>query len=466
VGAIPGSLIALAMVPVTFVARQLFRRWKMRDVTAVTVIGAGISLLISLLSLTLAPAFSVSFSELYPDIIWLSIANIIATGLGAWLMRLQNENAALHESLVANRERYLHLFEYAPVPLWEEDFSELARFVRQNREMIVPANAADLLDRSWELFSRIRILGVNRAAVRFAGARSKEELLSRLPETATEDFANAVVQELFTIRNNRTFFMTSTAIRNLQGEKQYVVIQWSVLPGAESDYSRVLVSVIDTTTVIRQAKDLRENLERKQDLIKEIHHRVRNSLSLAYSILGLQIDDDTDPRLVEILRGSMNRIQAIALIHTRLYQNREILAMNIQTYIQDLIEVLSTQTDASSVAVELEAPSEVMHIDQILSLGIILNELVTNTLKHAFPPGHRGDRKIRISLRREESMMRFEYADNGVGLDDDAFQSGGEGSLGTNLLISISQQLGGEIRSVRNGEWSRVRIDFPLKAIE
>jgi two-component sensor histidine kinase len=465
VGAVSGVFLAFASVLITLIFMKILgsRGWK--DVAILVFSCTVISVVFGFLAFLLAPMLTLDRGMIGIAALGTALLQVLIVWMGAWLMTTQLLSVRLLLKLDANRNRYFHLFDYAPIPLWEEDFSELVEYIEEHRSEIVPNNVAALIEKSWDLFAKIRILRVNRAAVELAGAESAEELKTRISETATAEFSHAIVQQLFAIRNRKRFFMTSTGIRNFRGEKQYVVIQWSVLPGAEEDYSRVMVSIIDSTTVVRQARDLRENLERKELLIREIHHRVRNSLSLAYSILGLQIDEHDDAELNDIIRGSMNRIQAIALIHTRLYQNREILAMNIHSYISDLIDVLSTQTDASSVRVRMECPEAVMHIDQVLPLGIIINELVTNSLKHAFPPEHQGKREIHIKLELAGATVRFTYSDSGIGMDPAEFSAEASSSLGVNLLFSIGQQLGGEPRYFRDGG-TRVSLEFPLMDVD
>ncbi len=460
VGAVPAIILALSCTPIMVLVR---RSASVRGWTIVVEMGIA-SAIVSILTFIAVFAGIIIGEQPLPDFLaeMLAAALFYPVGglLAAWLMKMNSDSLLLRKQLKTNERRYYHLFEYAPVPLWEEDFSELTRYVETHPEEVHTGNIGSLLPNVWQFFEMIKILGLNRAAVQLSGASSKDELLSRLKETSTEEFSHAVIQQMLAIRGKKRFFMTSTVIRNLQGEKQYVVIHWSALPGAEKSYSRVLVSIIDTTTVFQQARYLRDSLERKKSLVREIHHRVRNSLTMAYSILGLQMHESESPLLNDIIQGSMNRIQAIALIHTQLYRHREILAMNIRDYLIDLVEVLKSQTDAASVHLDLDSGNIVMHIDQVLPLGIIINELVTNSIKHAFPPGFDGERRIRIGLLLTDEMIDFSYSDNGVGMDPSVLEENEGQSLGISLLLSTAQQLGGKLGYAR-GDWNRMTLRFP-----
>lgn len=374
------------------------------------------------------------------------------------------ESSRLLDATGISELRYRSLFEYAPVALYEEDFSELAAYIAENPDEFTDENVEEMKANSWRYFDKIRIIAVNRAAVQLAGARDADDLLARRPEMASPGFSDALIQEIISIRMNKRFFMTKTQVRNFSGELQHVVIQWIVQPGAEEDFSRVLVSIIDTTTAVRQSRQLRQNLEQKQQLIREVHHRVRNSLSLAYSILGLQLGEEIGGELEDMIQGTMNRIQAIALIHTRLYQNKEIHNMNVHNYLRDLLDVLKAQTRVEGINIKLNAPDRVMHIDQILPLGIIINELITNSQKHAFPKDHPGEKGIWVHLKIIGDRCSFTISDNGVGLDPAQMNASTDKSLGMTLLMSLAEQLNGDV-SYHKGKWSSIKIDFPLQEL-
>lgn len=408
--------------------------------------------------------FSQGTIQVFRSLIILIPVNLFGYGLLYVFMRIPEVNSSLMETLTKREENYRQLLEHAPVSLWEEDFSVLAEYIRRNPRTFHLQNMENIIDNAWRYFSMISVLSTNRATLQLLGAENKEELVRRLPETSTHEFTHALAQEIIAVRDGKLFFMTGTRIRNFHGELLNVVLQWSVLPGYEKNYGRVLVSIIDITQTITQSRELMFANTQQEKLIGEVHHRVRNSLAIAYSIMGLELEEMDSSPLRELYISSMNRIQAIALIHTKLYKNKEILAMDLAEYLEDLKEILTTQTAETRIQCRLQCPSRMVHIDQVLPLGIILNELVINSQKHAFPDNQKNPR-ITIAVEFSGNTCAFRYSDNGRGMDPGVLERESTDSLGTSLLKSLSGQLGGELSYMYREGWSVFLLEFPLEEI-
>jgi two-component sensor histidine kinase len=195
-------------------------------------------------------------------------------------------------------------------------------------------------------------------------------------------------------------------------------------------------------SLLRQQEGLAGEKER---LLKEIHHRVRNNLQVVMSLLNSQAASLQDQAALSAIQESQHRVQAIALIHQKLYQAKGLTRIPMPAYLQ---EVLAYLTDAYRLAqaVRFYAEADDIELDvaQAVPLGLIINEALTNTLRYAFPGGRPG--RVLVALQRlEECAYRLTVADDGVGLPA-GYDPSRSRSLGMTLLHGFSAQLGGELR--------------------
>ncbi len=195
-------------------------------------------------------------------------------------------------------------------------------------------------------------------------------------------------------------------------------------------------------------RKLLDSLHEKEVLLKEVHHRVKNNLQIISSIFNLQkqyVDDH--PRALELLRDSQDRIRSMSFIHESLYQTKNFSHVDLATYIDGLTRNLMMSYSLSG-KVELEKdlqPVELV-LDQAIPCGLILNELISNSLKHAFPGGAAG--RIHISLRAVGDQVEITIADDGPGLPDD-FDQERDANLGLQLVETLIGQLDGRIERRR-----------------
>jgi PAS domain S-box-containing protein len=209
----------------------------------------------------------------------------------------------------------------------------------------------------------------------------------------------------------------------------------------------------------RAEEKLRRSLQEKEVLLKEIHHRVKNNMQLVSSMLRLQTDNISDPHTLELFNESQQRVKTMALIHEHLYRLRDLAHINFAAYIQDLARdvLLSYRKLIASVKLTLDVESIDLDLDTAIPCGLIVNELMSNALKYAFP--NVGDRthspigsnhEIKIQFKRDEPTgYVLTVLDNGVGVPT-GINPETTNTLGMQLVYGLTQQLQGQLELSRN----------------
>jgi PAS domain S-box-containing protein len=214
----------------------------------------------------------------------------------------------------------------------------------------------------------------------------------------------------------------------------------------------------------RTEERLQAALEEKEILLREVHHRVKNNLQVIASLLDLQADTFPDPRLHAAVEDSQQRIQAMALIHESLYQGADLARVNAADYLHRLSTRLFEAFGAAErITLRLEADAVRLGVNTAIPCGLILNELLSNALKYAFPDGQTGE--VHIALRQAcPDICVLTVRDTGVGFPEDIdFRH--THSLGWQLICVLTEQLGGNLTLERNNGTS-VTVSFPLPAVE
>ncbi len=191
-------------------------------------------------------------------------------------------------------------------------------------------------------------------------------------------------------------------------------------------------------------KQIRESLREKEILLQEVHHRVKNNLQVISSILNLQSSYVKDPNTLNILRESQNRIKSMSFIHESLYQTSDFSSIDFSDYILSLSKNLVHSYSINTGLVELETAFEkvYLNLDQAIPCGLIVNELVSNALKYAFPDNRKGVLTMKIS--EVGSKIELIIKDNGVGVPKD-FDFDHADTLGLQLVYTLIEQLDGEV---------------------
>jgi PAS domain S-box-containing protein len=299
------------------------------------------------------------------------------------------------------------------------------------------------------------------------------ELLTRLFQKHKTDWLGKTDFQLYGSKTARQIVMNDRKVINSGkgihiietiGEGEHAT-KWitAKFPIPDKHGKRVLVGgiAVDITDRIKVEQKLKISLREKEVLLKEVYHRVKNNLQITSSLLELQsahIRDDYDR---ELFRESQNRLSTMAMIHEQLYKTDNLSSINMQDYITNLVTGLLKSYDSGDVVTDIRVDDTLFTLDTAIPLGLIINEIVTNSLKHAFRKQLLKENRLTIRLsKRADNVMQLIVADNGPGLpSQDVIDS--KKSLGMELIDALTSQLGGKL-DIRSDGGAMFGITFPL----
>lgn len=227
-------------------------------------------------------------------------------------------------------------------------------------------------------------------------------------------------------------------------------------------FQKFLRRAISLQVELQQAtSSLQKELENKKALLGEIHHRVKNNLQIISSILRLQARQSNREEVSEVLQESQNQIQSIALVHEELYKSETFSEVSMSGYIQRLVKHLATAYHAESIAMSVQADGVMMALNQAIPCGLIVNELVTNALRHAFAALSNEETKtIDITLKRNEKDRHtiLTVSDNGSELPNLCNFKDLPSSLGLRIVSTLCRQLKATIDTISDSKTKGTRI--------
>ncbi len=204
---------------------------------------------------------------------------------------------------------------------------------------------------------------------------------------------------------------------------------------------------------------LAASLREKEMLLKEIHHRVKNNIQVISSLLSMQSRIAGDEIVKNVLKDAQDRVKSIALIHEKLYQSKSLDWIDYHDYLEKISRYLSSSygINPETIVVRVNAENITLNIDKAVPCSLIINELLSNAFKHAFPDGRKGI--VDLTITAEDNHIIIRYKDDGIGLPD-GFSPDQSSSLGMQLLVGLTGQLKGTIL-FENGDGTRCTIRFP-----
>jgi PAS domain S-box-containing protein len=231
-------------------------------------------------------------------------------------------------------------------------------------------------------------------------------------------------------------------------------------PIETEEETMVLSAIVDISDRKQKEHRIQAALEEKNILLSEIHHRVKNNLQIVHSLLDLQSARLTDQAAIEMLNDSKNRVSSMALIHQILYQSKDFAEIDFRSVLDSLVPTLvqSYRIAPTTIDVQLDAENVPLALNAAIPCGLIVNELISNSLKHAFPAGRAG--KLNIFMKQDgESTVTLRVEDDGVGIPQELdFETAS--TLGLQLVQLLTNQLKGALDISRVNP-TRFTITFP-----
>ncbi|WP_431123769.1 sensor histidine kinase [Flagellimonas flava] len=297
----------------------------------------------------------------------------------------------------------------------------------------------------------------------------------RIKDSLTQKQSSIIKQQLVTIVANEDL---ENSQRLIDEQKRINELARSEMKAKDERINLVFISLIFTLLgfaglvyaylksiknqrLIAEQKHIIENaLVEKDSLLKEIHHRVKNNLQMVSSLLSLQTKNTRSKSAIEALEEGKSRVKAMALIHQKLYQNDDLSVIEMQGYIESLINSVQSvyKKGGHNISITIDAEGTELDIDRAIPFGLILNELVSNSFKYAFPENDENG-KIYIHLRKNGDQGYFEYTDNGIGLPEDADERA-HSSMGIRLMNRLVNQLQSKLNIDKATEGVRFWFNF------
>ncbi|WP_158607343.1 PAS domain S-box protein [Rhodohalobacter sp. SW132] len=235
---------------------------------------------------------------------------------------------------------------------------------------------------------------------------------------------------------------------NRTKEGELVNVHYSANPiidenGEHLGYIAIQDNITDR---VEMEQKIRESLKEKNVMLSEIHHRVKNNLAIISSLLELETFESNDEQTLEFIRKSQTRIKSIAIVHEKIYRNSNLSKVNLKDYIKDLFAAIREAwiNDDMSVAFRMDVDDVDININQAIPLSLIIHELVTNSIKHAFKTVSEG--VIFIDVSERNGSVHCVISDNGDAIkEDDEFDIDQNQKLGLSLVQLLTKQLSGSL---------------------
>ncbi|EMN48813.1 MASE1 domain protein [Leptospira interrogans str. L1207] len=381
---------------------------------------------------------------------------------------IQEKNEA-RAALEKSQTRYMGLFEHLPVAIIEADYSELKRVLDCLPSDIQGDIFSDYIETRPDFvrhcFNSIQVVGVNQETVNLLRVGSIDEVYKGWRFFFSQDNFKVFKKVLRKIREKSYFYEVEVGFRVKDNTRLDIKIRWSVPPGFESSLSSVIVTLLDFTEIKSAERKLQLSLNEKEVMLKEIHHRVKNNLQVISSLLSMQSDYVQDKQSLSVFIESQNRLRTMSMIHEELYQSENLGKIQYSVYIEKLLNQLFQVYGKSDsvVLVTLLEPLDIT-VNRAIPIGLIINELVSNSLKYAFPEGRSIPNKpeLRVSFSKSGENLEMRVEDNGIGMPF-GFDLKDSNSLGLKLVNILVRQLGGKIDfSSDSKKGTQFKIHIPL----
>ena len=392
-------------------------------------------------------------------------SDISGTSLFFSIARDISRRKAAEEKLIQKEKWYHSVFENAGVSFWEEDFSQ-AKVILQSLQKSCKTDLAAYLhthpDTVLEIMGTVRVIDINTETLHIVEAKSKDQIFGSLEYIIPKDQIHVLADELAALAEGDKEFVSEINHRTLMGKKKTALLKIK-FPDSKLALKHTIVSMMDITKQKEVEESLRVALKENKTLMKELHHRTKNNMQMIGSLLSLKSGYTDNKEINEVFNDMKNRIYSMAAVHEKLYQSESLNTIHLNQYIEDLLVTLkeSYQKSEDTIIIKKQLEDIVLPLAQAIPTGIIINEILTNIFKYAFPDKHAG--KISVSLSKtRDNIVHLVLSDNGVSVPED-FDFRENNSLGMKLVFSIAEiQLNGTIHytTEKGITWY---LDFPVR---
>jgi PAS domain S-box-containing protein len=335
---------------------------------------------------------------------------------------------SIEKSLEDSEYKFRNLVETSPDIIWEIDNNGKITYISSQSEPILGYKPEQIIGRS---------------------------ILSFIAPEAVEN-----VKELFKVHIQEFNSINTLEVQAFcQDGKEITLEIRSVMASGSKDNINGFQGIArDITEKAMSTNMLKTSINEKNILLQEIHHRVKNNMQIISSLLNLQINYLDDKQAIDLLKESQNRVRSMAIIHEKLYQSNDFTRINLAEYIKSLITGLFYSYSIKNRIKSIINVDEVeLNIETSVPCGLILNELVSNSLKHGFPSDNSGE--IYITIKTIGNKYEMLVGDNGIGFPKDIDYKKTE-TLGLQLVNNLVKQIDGEIE-LNNSDVTEFKIVFP-----
>ena len=252
------------------------------------------------------------------------------------------------------------------------------------------------------------------------------------------------------------------SLRSLDGKTKYIKVQ--SLPVTYEGEQALQTVGQDITEVIQSNKELEKTVTQKQNLLQEVHHRVKNNLAMINGLIELQLIENEDNKIADALKGTQSRILSIAKVHELLYQQDNLKEIDFREYLQELTSTISNlfSREKQVISFDLELANVKISLSQAVSSGLLFNELISNSIKHA--NSNTKNIKITIDIKIDGDQVYIYYMDNGTGLKSPKVLEE-EGNFGMMIIRTLMKQLEADWQYIP-GDGFNLGIQFNKKAYQ
>lgn len=306
------------------------------------------------------------------------------------------------------------------------------------------------------------IVFINQAGAKLYGASEPDELLGKtITDFSHPDTVAQIEERKQKLENQENIDPFVHKIKRMDGSERY--IEAHSIPITYQNKRAIQTVIHDITEQKEKEQVIKNSLDEKEMLLKEIHHRVKNNLAVISGLLELQTMNTDDEGTLDTLRDSQHRIQSIAMIHEKLYQSEALLDIGFDTYMKELVESIGKTYSSGDreIDIEYDLDSVSIDLDQAIPCSLIVNEIIVNCYKHAFHTIDDGKINIESNFNSPELTIKIE--DNGIGLPED-FDINTQQSLGMTLIQTLARQLEGEVSfSSSDGSGTTFELFFQVE---